>query len=170
MSEYSGPHLLHPEHVLEDFSSGDEQLDQWLKKRARRNQNDGSSRVWVATTADQQVVGFYASSTAVVARTEATKRAARNQPDPIPAMLLGRLAVDSRHQGKGLAAALIKHFLLKTLDVADLTGVRLALVHAKNHKVAEFYRRYGFEPSPIDDLTMMVLVKDLRQSQQPLER
>ena len=76
-------------------------------------------------------------------------------------MLLGRLAVDRDHQGKGLAAALLKHFLLKALDVAALTGVRLVLVHAKDSQSASFYRHFGFEPSPLDDLTLMLLVEDI---------
>ena len=82
-------------------------------------------------TDDARVVACYASSTVVVVRSEATRRAARNQPDPLPAMLLGRLAVDRDHQGKGLAAALLKHFLPKALDVAALTGVRLVLATRK---------------------------------------
>ena len=108
------------------------------------------------------MVGFYASATAVVVRTEATTRAARNQPDPLPAMLLGRLAVDRNHQGKGLAAALLKHFLLKALEVAELTGLRLVLVHAKDSQAAGFYRHNGVEPSRVDDLTLMLLIKDIQ--------
>ena len=98
-----------------------------------------------------RVVGYYASATAVVARAEATGRAARNQPDPVPTMLLGRLAVNREHQGRGLASAPVKHFLLKALEVADLTGLRLVLVHAKDPQTAGFYRHWGFEPSPMDD-------------------
>ena len=106
----------------------------------------------MVVTDGTSVVGYYASATAVVARTEATTSAARNQPDPLPAMLLGRLAVDRNHQGKGLAAALLKHFLLKALQVAELTGLRLVLVHAKDSQAARFYRHYGFEPSPAETL------------------
>lgn len=108
-----------------------------------------------------RVVGYYASSTTVVMRAEATKRAARNQPDPVPALLLGRLAVDRKHQGHGLAAALLRHFLLKSLEVAEVTGVRVLLVHAMDEQAAAFYRHNEFEPSPVDDLTMMLLVKDV---------
>lgn len=161
MSPYLGPVLLDADHDIEDFRCGDEALDQWLTRRASQNQREGSSRTWVATDG-QRVVAYYASSTAVVARAEATRRATRNQPDPLPAMLLGRLAVDTRHQGQGLASALLKHFLLKVLEVADRTGVRLALVHAKAGAAPGFYRRFGFEPSPIDDLTLRVLVKDIQ--------
>ena len=160
MSPYGGPELLTADHDVEGFDCGDEALNGWLRRRAPRNQREGSSRTWVVTDGDR-VVAFYASSAAVVARSDATRRAARNQPDPLPAMLLGRLGVDRGHQGKGLAAALLKHFLLKALEVAALTGVRLVLVHAKDSHAASFYRHFGFEPSPIDDLTLMLLVKDI---------
>lgn len=161
MSPYRGPELLASHHDIESFDCGDEALNEWLRRRAPRNQREGSSRTWVVTDG-ARVVAFYASSTAVITRTEATRRAARNQPDPLPAMLLGRLAVDRGHQGQGLAAALLKHFLLKALEVAALTGVRLVLVHAKDDQAASFYRHFGFEPSPIDDLTLMLLVKDIQ--------
>lgn len=160
MSPYAGPELLAADHDVEGFDCGDEALNDWLRRRAPRNQREGSSRTWVVTDG-ARVVAFYASSAAVVARSDAIRRAARNQPDPLPAMLLGRLGVDRGHQGKGLAAALLKHFLLKALEVAALTGVRLVLVHAKDSQSASFYRHFGFESSPIDDLTLMLLVKDI---------
>ena len=90
------------------------------------------------------------------------RRALHIQPDPLPAMFLGQLAVDRTHQGRGLAAALLKHFLLKAPEIADLTGVRPLLVHAKNDQAANFYRNHGFGPSPVDDLTLMLLVKDIQ--------
>jgi len=156
-----GPDLLADAHRVDEFDCGEDHLNTWLRERARRNQADGSSRTWVVAD-NQRVVGFYASSTAVLLRASAAKRAARNQPDPLPALLLGRLAVDQKLQGRGLGAALLKHFLLKSIEVAELTGVRVLLVHAKDQPVADFYLRHGFEPSPVDDLTLMVLVKDLR--------
>ena len=161
MSRYRKPELLASNHDIAGFDCGDEALNEWLRRRAPRNQREGSSRTWVVTDG-ARVVAFYASSTAVVARTEATRRASRNQPDPLPAMLMGRLAVDRGHQGQGLAAALLKHFLLKALEVASLTGVRLVLVHAKDDQAAGFYRHFGFEPSPMDDLTLMLLVNDIQ--------
>ena len=161
MSPYRGPELLAADHDIRGFDCGDEALNEWLRRRAPRNQREGSSRTWVVTD-DARLVAFYASSTAAVVRTEATRRAARNQPDPLPAMLLGRLAVDRGHQGKGLAAALLKHFLIKVLEVAELTGVRLVLVHAKDSQSASFCRHFGFESSPLDDLTLMLLVKDIQ--------
>ncbi|WP_419864319.1 GNAT family N-acetyltransferase [Candidatus Poriferisodalis sp.] len=161
MSAFRGPELFSNSHDIEAFDCGDEALNNWLRRRAAHNQREGSSRTWVVVHADQ-VVAYYASSTAVVARSEATRRAARNQPDPLPAMLLGRLAVDLRHQGAGLAAALLKHFLQTALEVAELTGLRLVLVHAKDEQASSFYRHFGFESSPIDDLTLMLRIKDIR--------
>lgn len=161
MTPYKGPELLTADHDVEDFDCGDEVLNGWFRRRAPRNQREGSSRTWVVTRSER-VVAYYASSTSVVVRSEASRRAARNQPDPLPAMLLGRLAVDRGHQGEGLAAALLKHFLFKALEVANLTGVRLVLVHAKDQRTAGFYRHFGFEPSPIDDLTLMLLLKDIQ--------
>jgi GNAT superfamily N-acetyltransferase len=160
VTDFIGPELLTEHHVLDGFDCGDENLNAWLAGKAHRNQVEGSSRTWVVTT-EGRVVAFYASSTAVVLRAEATKRAARNQPDPLPALLLGRLAVDDKWQGHGLGAALLKHFIIKSLEVAQITGVRVLLVHAKTAEIAVFYRRYGFEPSPIDDLTLLLLVKDI---------
>ncbi|MDE0674456.1 MAG: GNAT family N-acetyltransferase [bacterium] len=161
MNRYQGPELLTTSHDVDGFDCGNESLNDWLKRLAPRNQREGSSRIWVVTDGTR-AVAFYASATAVMARSEATSRAARNQPDPLPAMLLGRLAVDRHHQGRGLAAALLKHFLLKALEVAELTGLRLVLVHAKDSEVAAFYRHYGFEPSPVDNLTLMLLIKDIQ--------
>ena len=161
MNPYRGPELLTASHNISDFDCSDTALNEWLRRRAARNQDEGSSRTWVISD-DTRVVAFYASSTAAIARAEATKRAARNQPDPLPAMLLGRLGVDRHHQRLGLAEALLKHFLLKALEVAEYTGLRLVLVHAKNDQTASFYRRYRFEPSPIDKLTLMLLIKDIQ--------
>ncbi len=158
---YQGPVLLEAGHRVEEFDCGRDTLNAWLRSRALRNQRGGGSRTWVVLDG-QRVVAFYASSTAVLLRSHATTRAARNQPDPLPALLLGRLAVDARCQGQGLAAALVKHFILKSLEVANLTGVRLLLVHAKDATARGFYLRYGFEPSPVDDLTLMLLVAEIR--------
>jgi GNAT superfamily N-acetyltransferase len=160
VSGFVGPELLGDQHVIDAFDCGDEALNDWLSGRARRNQVEGASRTWVVTN-EGRVIAFYASSTAVVLRAEATKRAGRNQPDPLPGLLLGRLAVDQKWQGHGLGAALLKHFVLKSIEVAQVTGVRVLLVHAKHPEAAAFYRRYGFEASPIDELTLMLLMKDV---------
>jgi len=162
VSGFVGPEPLDDDHFLDGFDCGDDTLNDWLIHRSRRNQTGGASRTWVVTDG-HRVVAFYASSTAVILWAQATKRASRNQPDPLPALLLGRLAVDTKHQGAGLGAALLKHFFLKAIEIAELTGVRVLLVHAADDNAATFYRRHGLEPSPIDALTLMLPVKDLRR-------
>lgn len=161
-----GPVLLGADHLVEDFDCGSDALNEWLRTKALHNQRDGGSRTWVVLDG-QRIVAFYASSTAVLMRSHATKRAGRNQPDPLPAVLLGRLAVDTEFQGRGLAAALLKHFVLKSLEIAEVTGVRLLLVHAKNDDARRFYLKYGFEPSAVDEMTLMALVKDVRPNSSP---
>ncbi|MCY4618880.1 MAG: GNAT family N-acetyltransferase [Chloroflexi bacterium] len=100
----------------------------------------------------------------MVEAASAAGRIRSNQPEDLLAMLLSGLAVDRNQQGHGLAAALLKHFLLKALDVAELTGLRVVLVHAKNNQVADFYRRFGFQSATVDDLTLMMLIQDIRET------
>ncbi|MBA3605884.1 MAG: GNAT family N-acetyltransferase [Acidimicrobiia bacterium] len=160
MNGYVGPELLAPDHVLDGFDCANVDLNKWLVTRSRHNQREGASRTWVVSDQDR-VVAFYASSTAVILRAAATKRAARNMPDPVPSVLLARLAVDLQHQGRRLGDALLKHFIIKAWEVAQITGVRVLLAHAADESAAQFYLHHEFERSPLDDLTMTLLVKDI---------
>lgn len=154
---YSGPVLLTSDHALEGFDCGKPALNEWLLRRGLGNQSSGTSRAWVVVeTPGGHVVAFYASSTASVLRSAAPARFRRNQPEELPAILLGRLAVDRDHAGRGLGAALLKHFMLKAIEVAGTVGVRLVLVHAKDEDAKRFYARYGFVASPVDPLTLMM--------------
>jgi len=159
---YAGPVLLTGDHVLEGFNCGKSALDEWLVRRALANQASGATRTWVvAEEGSPEVVAYYASSTASVLRAAAPPRARRNQPEQIPAILLARMAVDQRHKGKGLGAALLKHFMLKALEVAGSVGVRVLLIHAKDEEARTFYGHYGFVESPLDPFVMMMIVADL---------
>lgn len=160
-----GPLLLSADHVLDDFDSGKPALDNWLRRRGLGNQRSGASRTWVVIDETNRVVAYYASATSSLLRSRATSRAARNQPDELPALLLARMAIDVQHQGRGLGAALLKHFIVKAVEVAALVGVRLLLVHAKDDEARAFYMHHDFEPSPIDDLTLMLPhIADIRAS------
>lgn len=165
-----GPLLLDSTHHTEDFDCGKPNLDDWLKRRGLANQRTGASRTWVVLDDDNRVVAYYASAIASIVRTAATKRAARDQPDDIPALLLARLAVDHRHHGQGLAGALLKHFLLKAVEVADIVGARVVLVHAKDEEAKHFYLHHDFLPSPLDELTLMRPITDLRWAPRRLLR
>ena len=138
---YTGPELLGADHALSGFDCGSGALNDWLVRRALRNQSSGTSRTWVVVEAETgQVVAFYASSTASILRASAPKKIGRNQPEEMPAILLARMAVDSRHQARGLGAALLKHFMLKAIEVAQSVGVRVLLIHAKDENAEEFLR------------------------------
>ena len=157
---YAGPELLTGEHLLEGFDCGKPALNEWLIRRALSNQASGTSRTWVVVEAgSRHVVAFYASATASVLRSSAPKRMQRNQPAEMPAILLARMAVDSRHKGQGLGAALLKHFMLKALEVAQSVGVRVLLIHAKDDEAKHFYSHYGFVESPIDPLVLILLLR-----------
>jgi GNAT superfamily N-acetyltransferase len=126
----NGPELLGPDHLVGPFDCGKSQLNDWLIRRALANQKSGATRTWVvADRPTNRVVGYYASATASVLRSTVTGRAARNQPEDIPVILLARLAVDFDHTGRGLGAALLKHFTLKAMEVAAVIDARLLLVH-----------------------------------------
>ncbi len=157
-----GPELLGPDHVVEGFDCRSPPLNEWLFRRALANQRSGASRTWVVTDDESgRVVGYYASATASIMRSAATKRAARNQPEDVPAVLLARLAVDREFTGQGLGGALLKHFVVKALEVAAVVGARVVLVHAQDDEACRFYLHHDFEPSPIDDLTLMRVIADL---------
>ena len=158
---YAGPELLTGEHLLEGFDCGKPALNEWLIRRALNNRASGTSRTWVVIEpASREVVAFYASATASVFRSSTPKRMRRNQPEEMPAILLARMAVDSRHKGQGLGAALLKHFMLKALEVAQSVGVRVLLIHAKDDEAKSFYSHYGFVESPIDPLVLTMLLAE----------
>jgi GNAT superfamily N-acetyltransferase len=159
---FAGPELLAGEHLLAGFDCGSGALNDWLVRRALRNQSSGTSRTWVVVEVETgQVVAFYASSTASILRSSAPKRIGRNQPEEMPAVLLARMGVDSRHQGRGIGAALLKHFMLKAIEVAQSVGVRVLLIHAKDESAKNFYEHYGFVESPLEPLVMIMLLTDL---------
>jgi predicted N-acetyltransferase YhbS len=152
---------LTPAHDISAFDCGDQALTEWLRRFALVNQAAGSARTYVATR-EGRVAGYYALSSGAVSRADAPGRVAKAMPEPVPVLLLGRLAVDTGEQGHGLGAYLLQDAILRTLKVADQVGVRALLAHASNATAAAFYDRFDFEPSPTDPLHMLLLLKDAR--------
>jgi len=161
--EISAPEHVTPEHDLAAFDSGIPALDDWLKRRALANEETGASRTYVVR-AGSRVVGYYALATGGVAQAAATGRVRRNMPDPVPVMLLGRLAVDRAYQDRGLGAGLLRDAILRTLQAADLAGIRAILVHAISEEAKRFYERHGFVESPVDPMTLMITVADAERA------
>jgi GNAT superfamily N-acetyltransferase len=114
-----------------------------LKRRALPNEASGASRTYVVSAAGR-VVGYYALATGAVAQQLATGRVRRNMPEPIPVMVIGRLAVDREHQGMALGSALLKDALLRTLNAASIVGIRAVLLHAISDGAKRFYEKAGF--------------------------
>jgi predicted N-acetyltransferase YhbS len=162
---YSPPEPLRGKHSTGGFECGEDSLDTWLARHARQAEASGSARVFVTTIDGETVVGFYALAAASVVPKDATERLMRGQSkhQPVPAILIGRLAVDSDHQGNQLGRSLLQDALLKSATAADSIGARAVIVHAISDRAVHFYERFGFEPSPTDPHHLILLMKDLRK-------
>jgi len=161
--DITAPEHLNPDHQLGAFDSGQPALDDWLKRRALDNDKSGASRTYVITAGDR-VIGYYALAAGAVALASSPGRVRRNMPDPVPVMVLGRLAVDRAYQGRGLGQGLLRDAILRTLQAAEIGGIRAILVHAISEEAKRFYERHGFMPSPIDPMTLMITVADAEKA------
>lgn len=157
----TAPEPLAAHHDVSAFQSGEDALDAWLKRRALKNQIGGASRSFVVCEG-ARVVGYYALASGAVAVDVASGRFRRNMPDPIPVVVLGRLAVDQSLHGKGLGRALVQDAARRVLHAADTIGIRGILVHALSGEAKAFYERVGFDPSPLDPMMLMVTLADLQ--------
>lgn len=158
-SDISAPEKLLAEHNLADFDSGEPALDDWVRRRALANEESGSSRTYVVCVG-KRVVGYYSLAMGAVAHVGAPGRVKRNMPDPVPVMVLGRLAVDKDFQGRGIGSGLLRDAVLRTMQAAEIAGIRAILVHALSDAAKHFYQRHGFIASPIDPMTVMITVAE----------
>jgi GNAT superfamily N-acetyltransferase len=161
VSGYSSPRPIRADDDLTAFDSAEPSLDGFLRTRALPNHRAGASRCFV-TTRQGRVVGFYALAAASVERAGAPGRVRRNMPDPVPVILLSRLAVDRQEQGKGLGAHLLRDAVTRSVAAASIIGVRAILVHALNDQARMFYAHFDFEASPTDPLHLLLTMNDAR--------
>jgi GNAT superfamily N-acetyltransferase len=158
----AAPEPLALDHELDAFESGVTALDEWLRRRARRNEADGASRTFVVC-AGRRVVGYYSLAAGSILHIAATGKVRRNMPDPVPVLLLGRLAVDRNWHGKGLGADLLADAVLRATGAAEAIGVRAILVHAISEEAKSFYEKHGFRPSPIEPMTLMITIAEAQR-------
>jgi len=137
------PEPLNDAHQLDAFTSGAPTLDGWLQRKARANQVSGASRTYVVCRGDQ-VVGFYAVAAGSVSHDLLPRKLKQNMPDPIPVIVLGRLAIDLSEQGNGLGRALLRDAILRVSAAAHEVGIAAILVHALNDRAKAFYIGCGF--------------------------
>lgn len=154
------PMPLTEHHLTNGFSCGQDSLDQWLKHRSLKNQIQGATRTFVVCDG-ARVVAYYALASGAVTNRDATGRFRRNMPDPIPVVVLGRLAVDLTLHGKGFGRSLVRDAGLRVIQAASAIGIRGMTVHALTDEAKAFYEKVGFEPSPIDAHLLMISLSDL---------
>lgn len=149
-------------HAVDQFMCGQSELDRFLIRHALQAQQANSSQTYVAVN-EKEVVGFYTIVAGEVQHAQAPERVAKGMPrHPIPLLVLARLAVHSKAQGHGIGAGLLLDALGRTLQVADVIGVRALAVHAKDDRAVAFYRHFGFTPSPTDARHLFMIIKDIR--------
>jgi GNAT superfamily N-acetyltransferase len=148
-------------HELADFDSGELSLDEWLKKRALKNHATGASRCFVLC-AGASVIGYYSLSAGAICHEAAPKAMRRNMPDPLPVILLGRLAVDRRYHNQGLGQSLLRDAMLRAVNVAGDAGVFAILVHAISDQARRFYLSRGFVESPLQPMTLLMTLETVR--------
>jgi predicted N-acetyltransferase YhbS len=159
---YTTPKLLNAEHDCSAFACGQPQLNQYIKKYALINQQNDISRTYV-TTRENRVVGYYTLAFGSVSHDDAPQNLKKGLPlHPIPIILLARLAVDVKAKGIGLGKGLLRDAMLRTLQAADIGGLRAMLTHAKSEDAKRFYMNFGFEESPTNDLHLILSIKDIR--------
>ncbi len=160
MGSLTPPAPLAAHHRLDDFDCGNATLNDWLRRRAHRNETSGASRTFVVCDDADGVVGYYSLSAGAVAREDCPGPVRRNMPEPIPVMVLGRLAVDRRWQNRNAGKGLLKDAIQRTVAVSRQAGIRALLVHAISTAAKDFYLRQGFHESPSNPMTLMITLRE----------
>lgn len=158
------PALLTKDHDRNSFDCGVSSLNDYLKKYALQNQKRHAARTYVATRGNR-IVGYYSLAYGSVSLEDVPQSIKSGLPrHPIPIILLARLGVDSTEKGHGLGAALLKDALLRTIQAAEIAGLRAMLVHAKDDSAKHFYQKFGFQPSPVDAYHLFLRLSDILAS------
>lgn len=161
MTRYTPPRPIQDHDDTTAFESGEPSLDDWLRRRALTNQATGASRCFV-TCQEDHVVGYYALSGGSILRSDTSRRTGHGMPHPVPAILLGRLAVDRKEQGHHLGSHLLRDAITRAVTTGEIIGVCAILAHALHEPARNLYLHSGFEPSPTHPLHLMLLMKDAR--------
>jgi len=162
-SPLAPPVRLTEDHIHSGFDCGYSILNEWLQKRALRNVRDGACRTFVVCRGDI-VVGYFGLAVGSVLHSIATGKVRRNMPDPVPVMILGRLAVDKRWSGQGIGSGMLRDAILKTIEASEYAGIRALLVHAIDEEAQRFYEKWNFQPSQVEPLTLMITLQDARKA------
>jgi len=154
---------LRRDHPIDAFDCGQEDLNSWLRKHALENQGAGAAQTYVGLASDV-VIGYYSLAVGQIEYNDAPERLRKGLArHPVPIMLLARLAVDKNWQKKGVGRALLRDAVLRTMQAAEIAGIRALAVHAKDEQARRYYEQFDFAASPADPLHLLVLLKDIRR-------
>jgi GNAT superfamily N-acetyltransferase len=157
------PEPLDADQRIDAFDCSKPALDTWLMRHARQAQASGSAKTFIVSDGDQ-VAGYYSLTVGQVDTAEAPPRVSKGMGRyPIPVVILARLAVDTRYQGRGIGAAMLRDTIRRTLAIAEQAGIRALLTHPIDEEAARFYQRFGFIPSPLREQQWLLLLKDARR-------
>ena len=159
----SAPQPLTDKHVLTGFDCGEPSLDDWLRRRAFKNQANGSSRTYVVCDGEV-VVGYYCLAAGAIGHSDAPSTVRRNRPDPVPVLVLGRLAIHKDHHQMGIGTSLLNDAIRRALQAADIAGITALLVHALSDSARRFYRSRGFIESPVKPMTLCLMLESVRKA------
>ena len=160
--DLGAPEKLSPEQDISEFDCGEPVLNEWLRRRARQNEPAGASRTYVICLG-KRVVGYYSLAAGAVSHSQAPGRLRRNRPDPIPVMVLGRLAVDTAFQGQAISAGLLRDAVTRIVQAAEIAGIRGIEIHAISDRAKHFYEDRGFAGSSVDPMTVMITVAEAQR-------
>jgi GNAT superfamily N-acetyltransferase len=161
VADLSRPELLSDRHDLERFDSGEASLDEWLRRRARSNQVNCATRTYVVCAGRAHVIAYYALASGVITVAEAAGRFRRNMPDPIPVVVVARLAIDREWQRMGLGRALFRDAAMRVAQAAEIIGIRGIIVGAISEDAKTFYISLGFTPSRSEPMLLMATLADI---------
>jgi GNAT superfamily N-acetyltransferase len=158
----STPALISLDYKWNDFNSGEPSLDEWLKKRAIRNQTSGASRCFVICDDKKEVIGYYCLSAGAIKRESVPKVMQRSMPDLLPVLVLGRLAIDKKYHNKGLGSALLRDAMIRSVSIAEDAGVFAILIHSLSEQAKRFYLSRGFVESLFEPMTLFMTLATIR--------
>lgn len=159
----SAPQPLTDQHVLTGFDCGEPSLDDWLRRRALKHQANGSSRTYVVCDGEV-VVAYYCLAAGAIGHSDAPPTVRRNRPDPVPVLVLGRLAIHKHHHQMGIGTALLNDAIRRALQAAEVAGITALLVHALSEPARRFYRSRGFIESPLKPMTLCLMLESVRKA------
>lgn len=149
-------------HNIDNFDCGEASLNDFLAKRALKNHLSGASRCFVLCEGEN-VIGYYSLCAGAISHESAPKAMRRNMPNPLPIILLGRLAIDKSRHNQGIGQALLRDAMLRSVAVAKDAGVVAILVHAISEPAKQFYLSRGFVESPLQPMTLFMTIATINQ-------